>query len=114
MGYRVSSARATQFRQWATRTPKQHLVDGYTLNQRRLQERGVEFGQAVELLSRTLANRDLIAHDGQAVLSVIQDYARSWSLLAQAMTNKAWASSMPVNPRCRRWRWMTCWRPSHS
>ena len=65
VGYRVSSARATQFRQWATRPPKQHLVDGYTLNQRRLQERGVEFGQAVELLSRTLANRDLIAHDGQ-------------------------------------------------
>lgn len=81
VGYRVSSARATQFRQWATRTLKQHLVDGYTLNQRRLQERGIEFGQAVDLLSRTLANQQLVTGDGQAVLGVIQEYARSWSLL---------------------------------
>ena len=42
VGYRVNSTRATQFRQWATRTLKQHLAEGYTLNQRRLQERGIE------------------------------------------------------------------------
>lgn len=57
VGYRVKSQRGVQFRQWATRTLKQHLVGGYTLNQRRLQERGIEFEQAVQLLSRTLANR---------------------------------------------------------
>lgn len=81
VGYRVSSSRATQFRIWATRTLKQHLVDGYTLNQRRLQERGIEFEQAVTLLSRTLANQQLVNNAGEAVLSVISDYARSWSLL---------------------------------
>lgn len=56
VGYRVKSPRGVQFRQWATRTLKQHLVEGYTLNQRRLQERGIEFEQAVRLLSRTLAS----------------------------------------------------------
>jgi len=81
VGYRVSSARATQFRQWATHTLKQHLIDGYTLNQRRLQERNIEFEHAIELLSRTLSNQQLVTGDGQAVLSVIQDYAPSWSLL---------------------------------
>ena len=81
VGYRVSSSRATQFRIWATSTLKQHLVQGYTLNQRRLQERGIEFEQAVRLLSRTLANQQLVNPDGEAVLSVISDYARSWSLL---------------------------------
>lgn len=81
VGYRVNSSRATQFRIWATRTLKQHLVDGYTLNQRRLQERGIEFEQAVQLLSNTLANQDLVNNEGAAVLSVINDYARSWSLL---------------------------------
>jgi prophage maintenance system killer protein len=70
-----------QFRQWATRTLKQHLVDGYTLNQRRLQERGVEFEQVITLLSNTLANQQLVQPEGSAVLSVIADYARSWSLL---------------------------------
>lgn len=41
VGYRISSKRATQFRQWATQTLKQHLVKGYTLNERRLQEKGI-------------------------------------------------------------------------
>ncbi len=81
VGYRVSSARATQFRQWATGVLRQHLVEGYTLNQRRLAERGIEFEQAVSLLTRTLANQQLVNDQGREVLQVIGDYARSWTLL---------------------------------
>lgn len=81
VGYRVSSKRATQFRQWATRILKEHLVEGYTLNQRRLQERGIEFEQALNLLSRTLSNQRLVSEAGEAVAEVISEYARSWSLL---------------------------------
>lgn len=81
VGYRVKSQRGVQFRQWATQTLKQHLVQGYTLNQTRLQERGIEFEQVVSLLSQTLANQSLINPTGVAVLAVIHDYARSWSLL---------------------------------
>ena len=81
VGYRVKSRRGVQFRQWATRTLKEHLVQNYTLNQRRLAERGIEFEQALALLSRTLANQQLVNADGAAVLAVIADYARSWSLL---------------------------------
>nr|WP_239058879.1 RhuM family protein [Acidithiobacillus ferrianus] len=33
VGYRVNSTRATRFRQWATSVLRQHLVEGYTLNQ---------------------------------------------------------------------------------
>ncbi len=81
VGYRVKSQRGVQFRKWATNLLKQHLVQGYTLNQKRLAERGVEFEQAVALLSRTLSNQQLIAPSGEAVVQVISDYARSWSLL---------------------------------
>jgi len=81
VGYRVNSSRATQFRIWATNTLKQHLVEGYTLNQRRLKERGIEFEQVLNLLSQTLTNQQLISNEGEAVISVINDYARSWSLL---------------------------------
>ncbi len=81
VGYRVKSPRGVQFRQWATRVLRQHLVEGYTLNERRLAERGIEFEQAVSLLSRTLANQQLVSDEGRAVLQVIGDYARSWSLL---------------------------------
>ncbi len=83
VGYRVKSQRGVQFRQWATRTLKEHLVQGYTLNQRRLQERGIEFEQALNLLQRTLANQQLVNTEGAAVLGVIAEYARSWSLLQQ-------------------------------
>lgn len=81
VGYRVKSQRGVQFRQWATQTLKQHLVQGYTLNQQRLQEKGIEFSQAIALLSRTLNNQAFISDDGKAVLDVVQEYARSWSLL---------------------------------
>jgi prophage maintenance system killer protein/prophage antirepressor-like protein len=81
VGYRVNSTRATRFRQWATGVLRQHLVEGYTLNQQRLRERGIEFEQALDLLSRTLANQQLVSAEGEAVLGVIADYARSWSLL---------------------------------
>jgi prophage maintenance system killer protein len=81
VGYRVKSKRGVQFRQWATGVLKDHLVQGYTLNQRRLTERGIEFEQAVNLLSRTLTNQGLVSNEGEAVARVISDYARSWSLL---------------------------------
>ncbi len=81
VGYRVKSQRGVQFRKWATDVLKQYLVQGYTLNQRRLTERGIEFEQAVNLLSRTLTNQGLVSTEGEAVARVISDYARSWSLL---------------------------------
>ena len=81
VGYRVKSQRGVQFRQWATGVLRQHLVEGYTLNRQRLKERGIEFEQVLGLLTQTLANQQLVNAEGEAVLQVIADYARSWSLL---------------------------------
>ena len=36
VGYRVKSKQGTQFRIWATNVLKQHLLKGYTLDQKRL------------------------------------------------------------------------------
>ena len=38
VGYRVSSRQATKFRQWATDTLKKYLLQGYAINERRLEE----------------------------------------------------------------------------
>lgn len=81
VGYRVKSRRGVQFRQWATRTLRQHLVEGYTLNERRLHERGIELTQVLDLLGRTLSHQAGLNEQGAAVLAVVQDYAKSWSLL---------------------------------
>jgi hypothetical protein len=81
VGYRVNSKRGIEFRKWATSVLKQYLVDGYALNQKRLEERNIEFEQVVSLLSSTLSNQSLVNQEGELVLNVVSKYARSWSLL---------------------------------
>ncbi|MHB8988462.1 MAG: RhuM family protein [Desulfobulbia bacterium] len=84
VGYRVKSQRGTQFRIWATNVLKQHLIQGYTTNERRLAEKGLsEMEQTLALLSRTLKRHELVTDEGKAVLEVVGRYARSWSLLLQ-------------------------------
>lgn len=88
VGYRIKSKRGTQFRQWATGVLKEYTIRGYALNEKRLEQQGIEHRKAVELLGRTLENRHLISDEGQAVLDVVQKYARSWRLLREYDENK--------------------------
>ena len=84
VGYRVKSLRGTQFRIWATRTLRKHLVHGFTVNERRLAERGLrEARETLDLLSRTLLNQALVDDTGQAVLELIGSYADTWRLLLE-------------------------------
>ena len=84
VGYRVKSKRGVQFRQWATRVLREHLVQGYTFNQTRLAERGlVEARQTLDLLARTLQNQALVDNTGRAVLELISGYADTWRLLLE-------------------------------
>jgi hypothetical protein len=48
VGYRINSIRATKFRQWATRILKQHIVNGYTINQRIVEHNKSHFLQTLE------------------------------------------------------------------
>jgi hypothetical protein len=82
VGYRVNSRQGTQFRIWATRTLREHLLQGYTLHERRLRERGLgEMEAAVALLARTLTRHELVTDEGRAVLDVVHRYARAWRWL---------------------------------
>ena len=82
MGYRVSSLRATRFRQWATRVLREHLTQGYTLNEHRLAQRGLtELEQAVHLLGETLVRQELVGDSGRDVIGLVLGYARTWRLL---------------------------------
>jgi len=59
LGYRINSKKATQFRQWATRILKQHLLKGYTLDQKRLdvlEEKQVVMSQKLDKVIRTIKN----------------------------------------------------------
>jgi hypothetical protein len=98
VGYRVSSKRGTQFRIWATRTLKDHLLRDYTLNEMRLRERGFgEIEQAVGLLARTLTHHALVTDEGRAVLEVVQQYTRAWRLLLEYDEGRL--PEKPAHPR---------------
>lgn len=84
VGYRVKSSVATQFRIWATKLLKDHLVKGFTLNQQRLAHKGLdEARQVLSLLANTLENHDLVNAEGRSVLGIISKYAETWKLLLQ-------------------------------
>lgn len=42
VGYRVKSIRGTQFRQWASNRLKDHLIQGYSINKKRLEQKNHE------------------------------------------------------------------------
>ncbi len=97
VGYRVKSLRGTQFRIWATRTLREHLLRGYTLNERRLRERGIgELEQTLGLLARTLTSHALVTDEGRAVLEVVQRYTQTWRLLLEYDEERLAAG--PVRP----------------
>jgi virulence RhuM family protein len=81
VGYRVKSQRGVQFRQWATQTLKQHLIQGYTINRGRLVQLGADVDQLLGLMQKTLAQKTIAQPEGAAIANLIQDYARTWQLL---------------------------------
>jgi len=81
-GYRVNSKKATTFRRWATNVLKEHLIQGYTLNKKRLEQKGLkEFQEAIALLQTTIGQESLECDEAKGLLDVIVGYGRSWSLL---------------------------------
>ncbi|HLQ25481.1 MAG TPA: virulence protein RhuM/Fic/DOC family protein [Acidiferrobacterales bacterium] len=85
VGYRVSSRKGTQFRQWATTRLKEHLVRGYTLNEERLKAQQENIRQLERTL--TLFQQNLIDQaslpEARGLVRVIADYARTFVLLNQ-------------------------------
>lgn len=84
VGYRVNSKRGTQFRQWAAKVLKDYLIEGYAVNQKHLSQQFLyNLQQAVELMSNTLRQQNLINGTGDSVLYIIQEYSKTWDLLWQ-------------------------------
>ena len=68
VGYRVNTRRGIQFRQWANRVLKDHLLRGYSINQRieRLEHRVTETENKIDFFVRTsLPPVEGIFYDGQ-------------------------------------------------
>ena len=82
LGYRVNSRKATNFRIWATKVLKDHLIQGYTVNQKRLRQKGLEeLDRTITLLRDTIDTSSLELKEAKGLLDVILNYSRTWTLL---------------------------------
>jgi prophage maintenance system killer protein len=83
VGYRVNSKRGTQFRIWATNVLRKHLVDGYTINEKRLkaqQDKINELQNAVRLLGN-VALLESVSDEAKGIVQIISEYSRALNIL---------------------------------
>lgn len=76
VGYRVNSKRATQFRQWSTKTLRAHIVDGYTINKKRLARNYEAFLNVVEQIKGLLPSGGTV--DAGSAMELVKMFASTW------------------------------------
>ncbi len=83
VGYRVKSLRGTQFRIWATRTLKQHLIQGYTINQNRLIQvkNNLEDLQQTILFLKEKSGNELLAGQEKEIINILANYSKTLTFL---------------------------------
>jgi len=79
VGYRTNSAKAIEFRKWTTGILRQHLVDGYTINRKRIVENYEKFLQAVADVKVLLPAGNRVKM--QDILELINAFASTWFFL---------------------------------
>lgn len=76
IGYRANSGRAIQFRQWATKTLHSHIVDGYTMNKKRLAKNYDAFLKAVDQVKKLLPSGGAV--DAVSAMELVKMFANTW------------------------------------
>ena len=76
VGYRVNSKKATLFRQWATKTLRIHVVEGYTINKSRISKNYNAFMRAVSDVRALLPASSAL--DNNSILELISLFADTW------------------------------------
>lgn len=76
VGYRINSVVGTKFRQWATKTLRQHITKGYTINSAVVKKNYVEFQKAVENIRHLLPTASGI--DNASVVELMSAFADTW------------------------------------
>lgn len=76
IGYRVNSKKATQFRIWATKTLREYILKGYTVNKKVIKENYTLFQNAVDDIRKLLpldTNVETIS-----ILEIIRAFSNTW------------------------------------
>lgn len=96
VGYRVNSKRGTQFRRWSSQVLTNHLIKGYSINKKQLNQDSIfQLQQTISLLSKTLIQEGLVNETGANILNLIQSYSKTWNILIRYDENRL---SIDANP----------------
>ena len=76
VGYRANSVKAIEFRKWATRVLREHIIKGYTVNRKRIAHNYDAFMKAVADIQTLLPEH--ITLDPKTVLELIKEFASTW------------------------------------
>jgi prophage maintenance system killer protein len=77
VGYRVNSKKGTLFRKWANDVLSTYLIQGYAINQKRLND----LQQTIQLISKTSKNQNLSSDESKALIDVLSDYSLALEIL---------------------------------
>ena len=83
VGYRVKSKQGISFRRWATTRLKEYLTQGYTINQKRLQQNAHELEQALALIQKTANSSELTLESGRGLVDIVSRYTHTFLWLQQ-------------------------------
>ena len=98
VGYRVKSKRGTHFRQWATQRLKDHLIKGYTLNEKRLRQvvqNMQQLQQPVKHIQQSGNSEQLSNVEVKGLLEIITNYTQSFILLNRFDSNDLATGTKP-------------------
>ena len=85
VGYRVKSYRGTQFRIWATKTLKNHLIKGYTIYEKRFLEAKEKFKELQNTINflQEKSQKELLFGQAGEILNLLSSYAKTLTLLEE-------------------------------
>ena len=86
VGYRVKSNRGTQFRIWATQRLKEYLVQGYSINEKRLQqvsENLKQLEQTVKHIQQAGSTDSLQLNEVKGLLDILGNYTHTLLTLSK-------------------------------
>lgn len=98
VGYRTNSQKAIEFRQWATKTLRAHIVDGYTINKKRITQNYEVFLKAVEDVKKLLPTGGVV--DAESALELVKLFANTWVSL-DAYDKSTFPKSGAIKKRVR-------------
>lgn len=76
VGYRTNSARAIQFRQWATKTLRSYIVDGFAINKNRIAKNYSQFLSVVDDIKKLLPSGSSV--DPKDAIELVSIFADTW------------------------------------